>query len=77
MSVELLQHGNSVVFPEGLNGEPKAHQFSFQELLLWSAISMAGTTQDPPMVEVILSGTESENTGLTQVQLPFLAVEPP
>ena len=27
---KLLQHSDSVVFPEGLNGEPEALQFSFQ-----------------------------------------------
>ena len=32
---KLLQHGDSVVFPEGLNGEPEALQFSYQELPLW------------------------------------------
>ena len=31
---KLLQHGNSVVFLERLNEEPKAHQFPFQELPL-------------------------------------------
>ena len=74
---KLLQHGNSVVFPEGLNGEPKAYQFSFQELLLWSTTNVDGTAQDLPMVEVLLSGMESKTTSLRQVPPPFLAIEPP
>ena len=39
---KLLQHGNLVVFPEGLNRESEALQFSFQELPLWNAASMDG-----------------------------------
>ena len=41
--VKLLQHSDSVVFPEGLNSKPKTLQFSFQELPLWNA-----TTADGP-----------------------------
>ena len=72
-----LQHGTSVVFPEGLNRVPIAHQFSFQEMSVWSATSEDGTTQDLPMLEVVLCSMESKTTGLTQVPSPFLAVEPP
>ena len=50
---KLLQHGGSIVFPEGLNGEPEALQFSFQELPLWNATSTDGPTQDLPMLEVV------------------------
>ena len=57
---KLLQHRNSVVFPKRLNRELEAHQFSFQELPLWSATSMDGTIQDIPMVEVVWSDVESE-----------------
>ena len=68
---KLLQHGNSVVCPCGLNGEPKAHQFSFQELPPQSAASVDGTVQDLPMVEVVLSGMGSESTSPTQVPPSF------
>ena len=43
---KLLQHSKSVVFPEGLNREPEALQFSFQQLPLWNAISVDGPAQD-------------------------------
>ena len=67
---KLLQHGDSVVFPEGLNGEPKALQFSFQELPLWNAATVDGPIQDLPLIEVVLGGTEPETTNTTQVPTP-------
>ena len=67
---KLLQHGNSVVFPEGLNGEPKALQFSFQELPPWNAASMDRPTQDLPMIEVVLSSMGSKTASPTQVSPP-------
>ena len=43
---KLLQHDNSIVFPVGLNREPEALQFSFQELPLWNVASVDGPTHD-------------------------------
>ena len=63
---KLLQHSDSVVFQEGLNGEPEALQFSFQELPLLDAASMDGPAQDLPMIEVVLNSMESETASLTQ-----------
>ena len=45
---KLMQHGDSIAFPEGLNQEPKALQFSFQELPLQNAASADGPAQDHP-----------------------------
>ena len=73
---KLLQHSNSVVFSEGLYREPKALQFSFQELSLWNAASADEPTQDPPMIEVVLSSVGSKTSSPTQVALPFLAAKP-
>ena len=67
---KLLQHGDSIVFPEGLNREPEALQFSFCVLPLWNATSVDGPTQDPPMLEVVLSSVESETVSLTKVPPP-------
>ena len=64
------------MFPEGLNGEPETLQFSFHKLPLWNATSTDGPTQDPPMIEVVLSGGESETASLTQMP-PLLAITPP
>ena len=57
---KLLQHGDSVVFPEGLNRECEALPFSFQELPLWNAAMVDGPAQDLPMIEVVLGGTEPD-----------------
>ena len=53
---KLLQYSDSLVFPEGLNREPKALQTSFQELPLWNAATTDGPPWDLPMIEVILGG---------------------
>ena len=68
---KLLQHSDSVVFPEGLNEEPEALQFSFWELPLWNATSTDGPAQDPLMIEVVLNGTDLKTASLTQVPAPF------
>ena len=73
---KLLQHSDSIVFPEGLNGEAKALQFYFWELPLWNATSADGATQDLPMIEVVLSGTESKTASPTQVPPLLLAIKP-
>ena len=68
--LKLLQHGDSVVFPEGLNVEPKTLQFSFQELPLWNATTTDGPAQDLPPIEVILGGVDPKTANTTQVPLP-------
>ena len=68
---KLLQHSDSVVFPEGLNREPEAIQFSFWELPLWNAASTDGPTWDLPMIEVVLTSAESDTASLTQVPPSF------
>ena len=67
---KLLQHSNSIVFLEGLNGEPKALQFSFQELPLWNTTSADGPAQDLSKREVVLSSVRSKTTSPTQVPPP-------
>ena len=67
---KLLQHGDSMVFQAGLNGEPRALQFSFQELPLWNATTVDGPTQDPPLIEVVLGGTEPKTANTIQVPPP-------
>ena len=67
---KLLQHGDSIVFWEGRNGEPKALQFSFWDLPLWNATSANGPTWDLPMIEVVLSCLKYETVSLTQVPPP-------
>ena len=67
---KLLQHRNSIVFPEGLNLEHEALHFSIQELPLCNAASTDGPAQHPPMIEVVLSGIESETASTTQVPPP-------
>ena len=68
---KLLQHSNSIVFPEGLNGEPEALQFCFQELPLWNATSLDEPTQDLSMIEVVRSGMGSETASSTKVPPPL------
>ena len=72
---KLLQHSDSVVFPEGINGESEALQFSFRELPLWNAASTDGPALNLSMLKVALSGMESETASLTQVP-PLPAIEP-
>ena len=67
---KLLQHGDSVVFLEGLNGESKALQFTFQELPLWNAATADGPTWDLPMIEVVLGSTEPKTANTTLVPPP-------
>ena len=74
---KLLQHGESVVFLEGLNGEPKALQFSFQELPFWNAATMDRPAKDLPIIEVVLGSMEPETANTTQVPTTLLAIEPP
>ena len=74
---KLLQHDDSIVFPEGLNREPKSLQFSFWELPLWNATSADGPIQDLPMIGVVLSSAESETARPTQVPPTLLAIKPP
>ena len=43
---KLLKHSSWIVCPEGLNGELKALQFTFQELPLWNAATMDEPTSN-------------------------------
>ena len=45
-------------------------QGSFQELPLWNAATMDGPTQDLPLIEVALGGTESKTANTTPVPPP-------
>ena len=64
---KLLQHGEPVVFPKGLNGEPEAGHFSFPELPLWDVVGkLAG---GPPPIEVIIEDVEHES-------MPFISPSP-
>ena len=74
---KLLQCGNWVVCPEGINGGLKALLFDFKELPLWNVASGDESTWDLPLIEVNLNGTEPEATNTTPVIPFFPAVKPP
>ena len=67
----LLQCRGWVVCPEGLNGSLKALLFDFKELPLWNAANADEPTQDPPMIDVDLSGAEPEVPPSTRVEDPL------
>ena len=45
---------------EGLNWGLKALPFNFEELPLWNVVTVDEPTQDLPLIEVDLNGTEPE-----------------
>ena len=51
---KLLQHKCKVVFPEDLNGELKALQFTFPELHLWDVATPSESFWEPWLLEVDL-----------------------
>ena len=55
--------------PEGLNGETEASQFTFQELSLWDATAPSEPTHKLQLIEVDLSGMQSESI-TTAIQTP-------
>ena len=58
---KLLQHGEHVVFPKGLNGELEAHHFSFPELPPWDTTATDGSAGELLPIEVILGDTEHDS----------------
>ena len=55
---KLLQHGEHVVFPKGLNGEQEACCFSFPKLPPWDTTTVGISTGELPPMEVTLGGAE-------------------
>ena len=57
---KLLQHGDKVVCPKGLNSELKPLQFTFPELPLWDTASPREPFQEPQLLEVDLGHVQPE-----------------
>ena len=55
--------------PEGLNGEMEASQFPFKELSLWDTATPGKPTCEPQLIEVNLSGMQSQSV-TTTIQTP-------
>ena len=58
---KLLQHGEHVVFPKGLNGELEACYFSFPELPPRDIATASRSAEKLPPIEVTLGGAEHES----------------
>ena len=66
---KLLQHKDLVVCPEALNSEMEASWFTFQEPPLWDSATPGEPTCKPQLIEVDLSGVQSESIKTT-IQTP-------
>ena len=66
---KLLQHKDMVLYPEGLNSELEASQFTLHELSLWDATTPSKTTHEPQLIEVDLGSVQSESI-TTIIQAP-------
>ena len=73
---KLLQHKDTVVLPEGLNGELEALQCTFQELPLWNTAAPSKPAHEPQLIEVDLSSMQAESMA-TGIQLPLTALVQP
>ena len=72
---KLLEHKDLVMCPEGLNGEMETLHFTFQELALWDATAPSKPAHKLQLIEVDLSGMQSEsitNTIQTPQSTPIL-----
>ena len=58
--MQLLQHEDEVVCPEGLNGELEALQFTFPELPVWDMATFGEPFQGPQLLEEDLSSAQPE-----------------
>ena len=59
--MEATQHREHAVFPKGLNGELKAHHFSFPKLPPRDTTTTGITAGELPPIEVTLGGAEHES----------------
>ena len=72
----LLQNRDWVVCTEGLIRGLEALQFDFEELPIWNVAAADEPAQDPPLIEVDLSGMEPEDI-MTTLQAPTATPVPP